>query len=780
MHKNHKLWGTLLVALTLIIVIVNGMPKHGSAEQSSAAPAVTPAAEKKAEAAATPAPAAAAEKKEATAAAAPAAASASPAALYPVSATKKALENNRYEMYVDEKSGNIRVVDKTTKKEWLGAPQLERSAMPNVKKFTDAPVHVRYTEGGDITQTYPLKDEDSKVTVQVKDKAVRAEFNFTKLGISFAQEYRLTDNGFEVTIPRDSIKEESKYRLTSLEPLPFLNAAGETDTGAMLLPDGSGALLEFRKNHPAYLRGYSEFIYGSDPTFYKQNHDYIDEKWMKALAPKEAIALPVFGIYKNGTGYLGIVTEGETDTKINGIPSGIRSINLYRASAEFIFRKDDVIFVGSSGQIPYYQGQLQGGDRKLRYVLLEGQDANYVGMAKTYRNYLVNEKGVKPVVQDTVPLNIHVLGGILRDEVIGSTFIEMTTFDQVKEMIDSYAAQGITALEITIDGWSEGGLYGNQPDHFPVDKNLGGSKDFKELQKYAKDKGVAVYLQANYVRAYSDSEGMKKSKDAVKGMNREVLKSPNYYLNTPWNIDDEMFYLMKPGRMFENRVSKEVKEFADLGVTGVQFKYLGNMLYSDQENNAETDRKFTLEQYVKTLDIFKQQVGKTAVDYGFAYTLGLVDRIDNAPMDSSGFVYTDRAVPFFQLALHGLVPYVAKPANLNDDSVVEPLKALEYGALPSYELTYEPTSKLQRTIEDRLFSSAFQDWFGPSVEEYRKWKDVYAKIMNQQMTNHEELQQNVFQTTYANGVKVIVNYNKQPAAVNGQSVKGQSYTVTGG
>jgi len=787
MRKKVKVRAILCIVVMMLFAVINVQPEHSSADPSTAAQSVqteeskevgqeqTSVVTEPAEGQAT-----SVQEKETTdpveeQAPAAVAAPVQKVELQPVTPGTKALENERYILYVDEKSGNLRITDKITNKEWLGSPQLERTAMPNIKKYTTAPIYARYTQGADITQVYPLKDEDSTVTVTIEQDVVRAEFAFISLKLSFALEYRLTANGFEASIPQEYLKEEGNAKFTSLEVLPFFHAAREDAEGAMMLPDGSGALLEFRKDHPAYLKGYSEYIYGGDETFVKQNHEITDNSWQKAAPLKKAIALPVFGIYQGDTGYLAIVTKGDTDAKINGVPSGIRAISLYRASSEFTLRKDDVIFVGNSGQIPYYQGEMIKTDRNVRYVLLQGEEANYVGMAKEYRNYLMEEKKVKEVVLENTPLYLQVLGGISRDEVIGSTFIEAATF---KQMIDQYQAEGVTQLEITIEGWSKNGLYGNQPEQFPVEKKLGGNKGLKELQEYAAGKGVNLYLKANYVKPYQDSNGVKASRDAVRGINREVLKQYVYYLSTRWNTDD-YFYLMKPS-VIAKRSNAELSKFQDLGVKGVQFEHFGSLLYSDEDNKSNTDRQLTEDTYVNALDNFRKGELNTAVDYGFAYTLGHVNRIDQVPLDSSQFVYTDRAIPFYQLVLHGLVPYTASPVNLYDDSRNQTLRALEYGALPSYELTYAPTSDLQRTMADRLFSSSLENWLAPSVQNYLALKEVYDSISNQQMTNHEQLQSKVFRTTYANGVSIIVNYNEQSVDVSGQTVEAFSYAVTGG
>ena len=194
-----------------------------------------------------------------------------------------------------------------------------------------------------------------------------------------------------------------------------------------------------------------------------------------------------------------------------------------------------------------------------------------------------------------------------------------------------------------------------------------------------------------------------------------------------------------------------------------------------------TARDKTAQTWVQATDEIRGKVGKTAVDYGFAYMFGHVNRIDNAPLDSSHFIYLDETIPFYEIVVHGLIPYTARAANLRDDSTTEMLRMLEYGALPSLELTNAPTSNLQRTMEDRLWSSELSEWLQPSTKEYKAIKDVYAQIANKAITNHEKLGQGVYRTTYENGTQVLVNYGTDAVHLAGISIPALGYTFqTGG
>ncbi|RCW48937.1 DUF5696 domain-containing protein [Paenibacillus prosopidis] len=700
--------------------------------------------------------------------------------LYPVSAVKQIAENDSYEMYIDEKTGNVRLVDRKTKAEWLGTPQLPRTTMPNNKKFMDAAVHIKYTEGSDTVQTYLTKEKTNKLKIESIENGAKVTFQFVKEKLEFAMEYRLLEDGFELTIPEASIKEGGKAKFVSIEPLPFWNAASDKEEGAIFLPDGSGALMKYRASHPQFFAGYSEMIYGADPAYVTQSHENIDQMWRQRLAPKEKIALPVFGNYRNGVGSLGIVTQGQYDAKVNGTPSGIRAIPYYRTSTEFVYRWNDVIFIGTSGEIPFFQGDWIKGDRQTRYVLLQDERADYVGMAQAYGKYLQAEQGVKPVEQAAVPLKVKLMGGILRDEVLGKTFISMTTFDQAREIIDAFQQKGIANLELTFSGWSDDGLYGDQPDHFPVEKKLGGAKELKALAAYAANKGVSLYLEANYARAFSESDGMKKNKDAIRGMDREVAPSTDYYIGSRWNRDSRLYYWMKPERVISKHLNKELDDYAKLGISGVHLAYWGDTLYSDIDAKSLTARSETASAWVNAADAVREAAGGASVDYGFAYMLGHIDGISQAPLDSSHFIYNDETVPFYQIAVRGLVPYSANAINLRNDAQNELLRMVEYGALPSLELTYEPTTKLQRTMEDRLWSSEYTTWLDDAAKQYKELEQIYTAISNQAIADHEQLGSSVYRTTYANGTKVIVNYGSDQASIDGISVPAAGYVMQNG
>jgi hypothetical protein len=347
-------------------------------------------------------------------------------------------KNSRYSLYVNEKLGMVRIVEASTGKEWFSSPPIDPKTPPNNKDFINAPVHVKYTQGVSPSQTYPKKDK-AVTKMEKRDGGVRFTFDFEdeKLKFGFAIEYKLTEQGFEATIPDSSIYEKGRSKITSLELLPFFGAENKQQKGAVFVPDGSGALIHFKEVHPQYFDGYSEYVYGGDHAFKNKVNSEVHEIFVRQPSVKEFAALPVYGLYRENQGFLAIITKGDYDAKVNATLPGTRGIDMYRASAEFVYRNDDIIFIGNSGEIPLFQGNRIKGDRTIRYVLLTGDKANYVGMANAYRDYLQKDKGVKQVVQQQVPLQLRLFGGVRRDELIGTTYIDMTTFDEAKTIIDT-------------------------------------------------------------------------------------------------------------------------------------------------------------------------------------------------------------------------------------------------------------------------------------------------------------------------------------------------------
>ena len=77
-------------------------------------------------------------------------------------------------------------------------------------------------------------------------------------------EYRLSEDGVEVSIPMKGVEENGGGTIFRIQMLRYLGSAGTDEDGYMLVPNGSGSLIYFN-NGKTTAANYSEYIYGIDP-----------------------------------------------------------------------------------------------------------------------------------------------------------------------------------------------------------------------------------------------------------------------------------------------------------------------------------------------------------------------------------------------------------------------------------------------------------------------------------------------------------------------------------
>ena len=74
-------------------------------------------------------------------------------------------------------------------------------------------------------------------------------------------EYRLNNDAVDVSIPMDHVVENGDGRLYRIQLLRYFGTAGTEENGYMLVPNGSGSLINFNNGKPT-AAWYAEYIYG--------------------------------------------------------------------------------------------------------------------------------------------------------------------------------------------------------------------------------------------------------------------------------------------------------------------------------------------------------------------------------------------------------------------------------------------------------------------------------------------------------------------------------------
>lgn len=575
----------------------------------------------------------------------------------------------------------------------------------------------------------------------------------------------LDRNGQMITVP-----------LNTIGVLEFFGAAGTDAEGYMLVPDGSGALIGLN-NQKTYAQPYKAPVYGTDLALMPVE---------RQPAITEQVCLPVYGLKSGDQAIFAIIEEGDALASICADVAG-RQYSYNRVYPEFtVMAKGVTSIEGGAVSIPIYQPRLPESDLVIRYYFLEGEKADYSGMAMTYRAYLMDKYGLKPIsAGDPVPFVVEIVGGVkIRRLLLGipvHRVVSLTSFDQAQIILDSLRQAGIEDIKVRYTGWLAGGIRHNYPTSSKAEPALGGERAYQRLIGYAKSHGVTVYPDVSFLNIYDNRlfSGFLPRVHASRFLNRAVAYVDTFDIATGLPDAELRYYLLAPQRL-PGLVEKFESDYRQYGNNSLFLGDLGRRVYSNNRDNLQSymDRQQALHVITGQVRMLYEAGYDLAVEGGNAPILPYVTIVVDVPSTSSRWSITDRDVPFLQIAVSGLIDYTGEPLNMSGATIHDILKNIEVGALPYFLWTYENPSVLKNTPFDYLYSTRYTDWIDEAVDIYREYQSVFGPLRGEHIIKHEEISDGVCQVTYSNGVRIIVNYTKQPVEIDGLLVAPSSYAVT--
>ena len=596
-------------------------------------------------------------------------------------------ENDVLEMYLNPETTSFIIVDRRNGRLWRTNPPGDQRNIASALWQTHArsQLFFGYTDEKrrQIRETDPLT-EGARVTYEPIEDGVRVVYTMQNRGFVITTDYVLGDDYFEVRVPESGIEERGQFNLVYLDLLPFFGAATDDDEGYMVFPDSSGAIAPFNKRHGRYARQFEEYVYGPE--------DYPFVEYLPMQPVNRQVAMPIFGLKYPDGAFLGVITEGEFDAKVVAAPAGY-IVDYYRTNAKFVLRREYLAPLRQDTTVPTVESQRIRTDRAVRYYILPESQASYAGMALKYREHLVEEMGLSPgrvAGEDGVaPLHLRIFHAVMEDRLIFNSLVVMTTFAEARQMIEELLAAGVTELDVTLVGWNRGGYAGRYPRRLPVESALGGVRGLREFATWAKEQGIRVYLQDNYIDAYADNGGFSRRTEVVRDPSRLPIRgwSPGYRSDR---------YLISPIVAYERFASRDIPQMAQFGVSGLDLERFGWTLISDRNANFRAERDQVAKVWSNIIELAREHMDSVIVQGGNVYLLPLVDKVMRSPMEETTHLFASRSVPFYQIAVHGVVPYYGWPSNLRSEPLRGYLKNIEYGSLPVFELTMRSSSLLER------------------------------------------------------------------------------------
>ena len=123
------------------------------------------------------------------------------------------------------------------------------------------------------------------------------------------------------------------------------------------------------------------------------------------------------------------------------------------------------------------------------------------------------------------------------------------------------------------------------------------------------------------------------------------------------------------------------------------------------------------------------------------------------------------SVPVLQMVLHGSLAYGTEPVNLSSNSKSALLKAVEFGASPSFVFTYDNCKALDYGL-----------YAAQTAKLYSEIKQIMP-LMDMEITGHEKVVSGVYKITYDYSKIVYVNYNPSVVEVNGIMISAEDFVI---
>ncbi|MBR7133224.1 MAG: hypothetical protein IKD04_06790 [Clostridia bacterium] len=695
---------------------------------------------------------------------------------------EKITENDNLILYADTKRGHFALKNKATGYLWYSTPNdvlTDETTIGLEKWNTHSQIVVEYVYKEDVLSASGVNTlssqlgvvESGNAEVKKSDNGIRVDYFFQEIDTLIPVEYFIDGDEFSASIKLSEIKEGKEIYITAINLLPYFGAGNSNESGKLLIPDGSGALIDF--NNGIETSVYRKMIYG----------DNVDSVADVDNTKSEVIRMPVFAVIKENNTLMGVITKGDSSASIRAVNGNdSRKYNCVSSICELRSLQKMVMFKNSSNrrEIGSITKWPENADCfEVTYKFLDGDNANYVGVAKEYRNYLIEEKGLTK--SETTPsFSLDIYGAIdVEATFLGvqySKLKSLTTFSQAEEILDELKAEGVENVSVRYLGWSNYGLLNKKlPKKAKALSKLGGNSGFKELLDYTAENDGILYADVDLLRFRSGSK-----KTVVKNIFNEVAKHTERLRSVyamKLNIDPFMY--LSPDKISE--VSDNyLKSLKKQGITDISFSTLGSYCYSNNGKKNTFHRYFFALEIEKTLKNYKDNDFNIALDDANAYAAVYADRIYNTPVLTSGCSIFDEEIPFYQIVLHGYTAMTVESTTAAQEYKVNILKAVESGSELLYSAMYEDSSVLTNTRYDLYYSTNYKLWIDEASEIAVRYYDLLRKIHDKEIVSHRTLQENVCETVFQNGIKVIVNYNEDAVTINGKTIEGLNYITEEG
>ena len=626
--------------------------------------------------------------------------------------------------------------------------------------------------------------------MSVEQNHYRLDVDWKDIDLHVKVHVFLTDEGITYKIYDEDITGKGTENMASLIITPFFGASGGVAQyydaemgkfgpkqpkpmvdGYVFVPDGSGALIRFRHYNES-LNKYIGNVYGVNPSeamYYSTFND--------GLMKKEPL-MPVFGIAHGNeqSAFVAYADGGAEHMQIVVSPEN-NMTNYSFGYPRFVYNSvmHQVFNRKGEGYFRLFPDRLHF-DLSISYDLLSGKSADYVGMALKYRDHLL-ETGVlseaKVASDGEIPIRVDFVMSDVKKSVVGVTNVVTTTASQVGDIVRDMYANGIKNVNSGLLGFQGGGITTGKPWATDFTRAIGTKSDFKKLFDDMNNLGADVSFAQNY--AAINERQMRLASNQAYHVNHWGLYRWEY--DPPFLPVNEISYArpQKSALWFTEQSDKAI----NLGAKSVTAEGMTQLLlshYGDDEISAEG----TAELYRNTFAEVAGKGVKINATTPNMYLWKATDRFLQAPSLNTQYIIETDTVPFLQLVLNGTMEVYAPYSNFSFYTQGDILRMIDYNLYPSFVVTNEPAHLLSVTNSMTYYSTEYNIYRDIIKNVYTQVSAALSQVKGIDWIDRRVLANGVVVNTYANGVKIYINYTEDDCSFDGVQIKALSSVVVGG
>lgn len=727
-------------------------------------------------------------------------------------------QNDKYILYFDDgeredeteaetASSRFCLYVKETKKCWWSNPinAFADDTVIDQSKGTGMKTAQRKQVASNVMITYAELAQDKRTTKNVYsmsgskekykeiDNGIEITFNFTKPKITVPVRYVLEDEGLRVSVDVSKIKEKNTSEengtvLTNIALNPQFGAAPAADIngvpteGYMIIPDGSGAVINYNNGKSGYSIAYDQKLYGRDYTA------------VPLSAPKvtDQAYLPVTATVSGKDGLVIIADEGDANADVCAQISGQQSQSYNTTYFSFELRSTDTYYMsGNAGNklTVFEKGSIETPSVSVLYVpVTDEKSVNYADVAKVYRDHLIANGGLKQITQEgQYNFYLDLYGGVMKEQSILGIPVNlktsMTSFEEAGEIIEKFTSEGVTDIVVGYNDWTNKLIKGNISTKFKPAGKLGGKGDFEDLESYAESVGAEIYPTVENLTMNSSTLGYWTFTNTAIRVSNAFSRQSTYSIAFGYEEKGVSPALLTPnayGKVF----GEILDSFTDKGQDKISYGDYSTALVSDFLKKEKSVRYKTRQTIVQGYeDATNGGINKILCDGANAYLFKYASHITDVPIYSSGFNITDFDIPFYQMVIHGYVPYSSTAINKSSDAQEAFLLSIAYGSGLHYDMIHEQAQEIADTDYDDLYYAYYDAWLDTAAKQNAVAAQALRDVSAMTISNFER-KGNVLTTTYsaegASDVTVVVDLDNVTVTVDGESLDMSDIKMTGG